>query len=74
MGDLLHTPAQILRPEWRSTFDLDAGQARESRRRVVDEAARDGAVLFPAHFPGPGGALVRPGAEAVTDWIEVPAS
>jgi glyoxylase-like metal-dependent hydrolase (beta-lactamase superfamily II) len=74
VGDMLHSPAQIMRPQWRSTFDLDAAAARESRRAYVTEAARTGAVLFPAHFPGPGGALAVPdddGGFAVTGWVTV---
>lgn len=77
VGDMLHSPAQIVRPEWRSSFDLDAARARESRRSFVSEAARTGAVLFPAHFPGPGGALAGPGDGddfEVTGWVTVPAA
>src|SRR4051812_32602137 len=76
VGDLLHSPAQIMRPEWRTSFDLDAAAARQSRRVWVAEAARTGAVLFPAHFPGPGGALVGPAAGddfGITGWFSVPA-
>ncbi|MDQ1289177.1 MAG: fold metallo-hydrolase [Actinomycetota bacterium] len=76
VGDMLHSPAQIMRPEWRSSFDLDAATARESRQAWIAEAARTGAVVFPAHFPGPGAALVGPdgreGHYAVTRWVTVP--
>jgi glyoxylase-like metal-dependent hydrolase (beta-lactamase superfamily II) len=76
VGDLLHSPAQIMRPEWRSTFDLDAAAARESRRAYVAEAARTGAVLFPAHFDGPGGAVPAPGDGGfeVAEWVAVEAA
>jgi glyoxylase-like metal-dependent hydrolase (beta-lactamase superfamily II) len=71
-GDVLHSPVQILRPDDRCRFDLDAGQARASRRRVLETAARTGAMVFPAHFGGPGGAAVRSGPEpdafAVARW------
>jgi glyoxylase-like metal-dependent hydrolase (beta-lactamase superfamily II) len=73
VGDLLHSPAQILHPEWRSSFDLDPVAARVSRRGFVAEAARTDAALFPAHFKA---ALIGPGDEddfAVTGWVEVPA-
>ncbi|MGW0227939.1 hypothetical protein ACWDWO_06475 [Actinopolymorpha singaporensis] len=34
-------------------------RARDSRRRVLGEAADRGALLFPAHFPGQGAVEVR---------------
>jgi glyoxylase-like metal-dependent hydrolase (beta-lactamase superfamily II) len=76
VGDLVHSPAQVIRPEWRSSFDLDAAAARDSRRAVVAEAARTGAILFPAHFPGPGGVVAAPagdGVYSIAEWVGVPA-
>ena len=54
VGDVLHTPLQIHRPDDRCSFDLDAATARASRRRVLAEARSRGAVVFPSHFPGRG--------------------
>lgn len=51
-GDVVHHPMQIYRPDWNSVFCEDAEQARETRRRVLDEAADSGALLVPAHFGG----------------------
>jgi glyoxylase-like metal-dependent hydrolase (beta-lactamase superfamily II) len=78
-GDVLHSPVQILRPGDGCRFDLDADQARASRRRVLETAARTDAVVFPAHFGGAGGAAVEHGPEpdafAVTRWADLdPAS
>jgi glyoxylase-like metal-dependent hydrolase (beta-lactamase superfamily II) len=58
-GDLLHSPLQIPEPDDCPSFDEDEPRARDSRRRVLGEAADRGALLFPAHFPGPGAAEVR---------------
>ncbi|MGH3499301.1 MAG: MBL fold metallo-hydrolase, partial [Nocardioidaceae bacterium] len=38
VGDLLHTPIQILRPDDDCSFDLDPDQARLSRRRILAQA------------------------------------
>jgi len=61
VGDLLHSPLQIRHPDQRSTFDLDAAQARDTRRRVLHAAARSGATVFPAHFRGRGWVTVTAG-------------
>ncbi|MCX4774890.1 MBL fold metallo-hydrolase [Streptomyces sp. NBC_01285] len=58
-GDLLHSPLQIAEPDDCPGFDEDEPRARDSRRRLLGEAADRGALLFPAHFPGPGAAEVR---------------
>ncbi|MDP9848296.1 MBL fold metallo-hydrolase [Streptosporangium lutulentum] len=61
VGDLMHSPVQILHPGYKSCFDLDAETARASRRRVLAAAARTGATVFPAHFGGHGAVTVQPG-------------
>jgi glyoxylase-like metal-dependent hydrolase (beta-lactamase superfamily II) len=58
VGDLMHTPVQIARPDDTCAFDLDPEAARASRRKVLGDAARAGATLFPAHFAGHGGASI----------------
>jgi glyoxylase-like metal-dependent hydrolase (beta-lactamase superfamily II) len=50
-GDVMHSPVQVYRPQWNSTFCLDQAQARASRQWLLEHAATKGAVLFPAHFP-----------------------
>jgi glyoxylase-like metal-dependent hydrolase (beta-lactamase superfamily II) len=69
-GDLLHSPLQIPEPDDCPSFDEDEPHARDSRRRVLGEAADRGALLFPAHFPGPGAAEVRRVGDrfAVKEW------
>lgn len=51
-GDVIHHPLQILNPEWNSIFCEDAGAARASRRRVLELATAENALLIPAHFAG----------------------
>jgi glyoxylase-like metal-dependent hydrolase (beta-lactamase superfamily II) len=52
VGDVVHHPAQIYRPEWNSVFCEAPDEARETRRRVLDLAADRAALLVPAHFGG----------------------
>ncbi len=54
VGDLMHTPVQIARPDDACAFDLDAAAARASRRAVLAAAASVGATVFPGHFAGHG--------------------
>ncbi|MDT9686809.1 MBL fold metallo-hydrolase [Streptomyces sp. P9(2023)] len=59
VGDLLHSPVQILRPSCNSCFCLDAAAAGTSRRRVLERAATERELVVPAHFNGTGIAEVR---------------
>lgn len=59
VGDLLHNPVQILRPECSSCFCLDPGQAVRSRRRVLERAVEEKELVVPAHFGGRGAVEVR---------------
>jgi glyoxylase-like metal-dependent hydrolase (beta-lactamase superfamily II) len=59
VGDLLHSPVQILHPACNSCFCLDAEQAVASRRRVLQRAAEERELVIPAHFAGAGAVEVR---------------
>lgn len=58
-GDLLHHVAQLEHPEWSPAFDLLPALSAESRRRILERAVRERAVLLTAHLARPG--IVRPG-------------
>ena len=49
-GDAIHSPVQVLRPDWSSAFCTDAEEAADTRRTLLECAAEDGTVLVPAHF------------------------
>ncbi|MEN4476208.1 MBL fold metallo-hydrolase [Mycolicibacterium cosmeticum] len=70
VGDLVHTPLQISRPDDCCAFDLDAAKARSSRSTVLARAARVGAAVFPAHFAGQGATTIAPrgGDYAIKRW------
>ncbi|TDG07158.1 MBL fold metallo-hydrolase [Paraburkholderia guartelaensis] len=50
-GDVMHSPLQVYRPQWNSTFCLDQPLARASRQWLLNHAVKTGAIVFPAHFP-----------------------
>ncbi|MFI9332040.1 MBL fold metallo-hydrolase [Kitasatospora sp. NPDC052868] len=59
VGDLLHSPVQILEPGCNSCFCEDQAGAAASRRRVLERAADERELVVPAHFGGAGAAQVR---------------
>lgn len=69
-GDALHSPLQIPEPDCCPSFDEDEPRARVTRRRVLEQAADENELVFPAHFPGPGAAEVaRDGTTfTVKEW------
>jgi glyoxylase-like metal-dependent hydrolase (beta-lactamase superfamily II) len=72
VGDLIHTPVQLGRPDDRCAFDLDPQRAGASRRAVLASAARTGATVFPAHFAGHGAVSISPdqdGGFDVDRWV-----
>ncbi|WP_329241373.1 MBL fold metallo-hydrolase [Actinoallomurus sp. NBC_01490] len=59
VGDLLHSPVQILQPCCNSNACLAPEQAVASRRRILGRAADERELLIPAHFGGAGAVEVR---------------
>jgi glyoxylase-like metal-dependent hydrolase (beta-lactamase superfamily II) len=53
-GDIIHAPAlQAADPNIAIAFDLDMDTARETRKRLLDELATDGALFTGGHFLHP---------------------
>ncbi|MBT2441753.1 MBL fold metallo-hydrolase [Streptomyces sp. ISL-36] len=73
VGDVLHSPVQILRPACNSCFCLDPEQAAASRRRILRRAASEGELVVPAHFAGTGAVEVHRDGERLTPgrWLPV---
>ncbi|MEA5363042.1 MBL fold metallo-hydrolase [Amycolatopsis sp., V23-08] len=59
VGDLLHSPVQILEPEHSSCFCEDPLEAAKTRHEVLERAADHRELVVPAHFGGSGAAEVR---------------
>jgi glyoxylase-like metal-dependent hydrolase (beta-lactamase superfamily II) len=73
VGDLTHSPLQLCRPADPCAFDMDAGAAAATRRRIFTEAASAAAAVIPAHYPGHGGATIRAVADRfeVDEWLDI---
>jgi len=63
MGDVVHHPLQLLKPEWSTLACTDRELSRKTRTRLIEEHAERGTRLLPAHFPSPTvGRIVRQGS------------
>jgi glyoxylase-like metal-dependent hydrolase (beta-lactamase superfamily II) len=58
-GDVLHHPVQCARPEWRSTFDVDAAHARATRHAFLDDVADREVLVIGTHFASPSVGHIR---------------
>jgi len=70
VGDMLHSPVQILEPDTNSCFCEDPAGARATRRKVLGWAADNNALVIPAHLGGHGAAEVARDASkfAIKGW------
>lgn len=70
VGDMLHSPVQVLEPGWNSCFCDDPQLAAKTRRAYLSRAAEAHELVIPAHWPGHGGAEVRSDGEgfALSAW------
>jgi glyoxylase-like metal-dependent hydrolase (beta-lactamase superfamily II) len=59
VGDAIHHPVQLIRPDWSSRFCGDPVLASVTRRDVLAMAAERAAWIIPAHFIGRTGVKVR---------------
>ncbi|HEV2636336.1 MAG TPA: MBL fold metallo-hydrolase [Actinocrinis sp.] len=73
VGDVLHNPIQVVRPDCNSCFCEDEAAARATRRRVLGEAADRRRIVVPAHVRGrrPAMTVEHAGSGfAIGSWIE----
>ena len=60
MSDTTNHPALFVRnPEWQAVFDMDGGQASETRRKLLDMAATERAQVAFYHAPFPATGHIR---------------
>ncbi|WP_329150579.1 MBL fold metallo-hydrolase [Streptomyces niveus] len=64
VGDLVHSPVQILHPCCNSSSCLAPEAAVSSRRRILGRAADERELVVPAHFGGAGALEVRRDGDA----------
>jgi glyoxylase-like metal-dependent hydrolase (beta-lactamase superfamily II) len=53
-GDAIHTPVQVLHPQWSSAFCCDGGDAALTRTKLLEESCDCGTLLVPGHLRGAG--------------------
>lgn len=54
VGDIVHAPVlQVTNPDVGISFDLDMATARQTRKRLLDQLATDGALFTGGHFLHP---------------------
>jgi glyoxylase-like metal-dependent hydrolase (beta-lactamase superfamily II) len=70
VGDMLHSPVQLLDPAWNSCFCDDPERAARTRESYLSRAADCRELVIPAHWPSHGGAEVtrEGGRFAVSAW------
>jgi glyoxylase-like metal-dependent hydrolase (beta-lactamase superfamily II) len=60
LGDVSHTPVQLLHPDWSPMFDIDPDLSSRTRREVFDRIEQEGLTIAAGHYPYPGlGGIVR---------------
>lgn len=64
IGDVMHSPLQVLFPDTNHAICEIPEQSRASRRRILAEAAESGHLLVPGHFPPPFLGRVTPVGDA----------
>jgi glyoxylase-like metal-dependent hydrolase (beta-lactamase superfamily II) len=72
-GDILHTPVQVLYPDYSSSFCQDPAEARTTRRRLLGWAADVHALVQPAHVSGHSAFEVEDRADgfAIKGWAPI---
>jgi glyoxylase-like metal-dependent hydrolase (beta-lactamase superfamily II) len=62
LADMVLHPIHLEEPDWHPIFDLAPDEAMMTRRRLLDRAATEQALVHAYHFPFPGvGRIVRQG-------------
>jgi glyoxylase-like metal-dependent hydrolase (beta-lactamase superfamily II) len=60
LGDVSHTPVQIIHPDWSPMFDVDPDESSKTRAEVWDRIEQEGLKIAAGHYPYPGlGGIVR---------------
>lgn len=76
VGDIVHTPLQLIEPEHEICVSEDRAEAARSRRRVLERAAASNSLVVPAHLGGAGAAEVvqSNGVFSIKRWAPLSAA
>ena len=67
VADTANIPALFVRnPDWSVMFDMDAELARQTRRRILEQAARERLLVGGYHFPFPAFGVLEPAGSGWT--------
>ena len=61
MGDVFHGPAQVSEPDWVFSFDADPDEAIRSRKKMLDRAESENAIMAICHSTGFGRVISQEG-------------
>ena len=60
LGDVTHSPAQVVNPDWSPSFDVDGELSAKTRREVWDRIEQQGLKVAAGHYAYPSiGSFVR---------------
>jgi len=65
-GDLIHTPVQCMKPDWRPLADADADVAIRTRRAFLERHCAAKTLVCGTHFPSPSLGRIRSREDAFT--------
>ena len=70
VGDVVHTPLQMIDPDHDTCLSEDQAEAARSRTRVLEQAATTNSLVIPAHLGGAGAAEVvrENGKYTIKQW------
>jgi len=62
VGDAMHHPVQVQKPNWSAVFDWNTAQSVPTRQNLIDNAKSDNMVVIASHFqfPGVGKVITNP--------------
>jgi glyoxylase-like metal-dependent hydrolase (beta-lactamase superfamily II) len=63
-GDVIHSPIQMIKPDWSSAFCSNPRQAQQTRTNLLESLCDTSRLLIPMHFGGSGRCQVLRHADA----------
>ena len=67
-GDILHSPIEVLHPEWINLFDDDKRAAIAERMKFLNTYTDKDVTVFPAHFGGATAGHIVTGGDGKLGW------
>lgn len=68
IGDMMHSPLQLARPDWSPNFEFDRALSHQTRQQFLDHHCDTDTLVLTAHFPSPSVGLVMPHRERAFDF------